>query len=198
MDINFNKDNGLVPVVIQDANNDKVLMLGYMNREAYEQTVSSGLVTFYSRSRKRLWTKGESSNNVLKLQEIKTDCDSDSLLIKAIPAGPTCHTGAYSCFKEEEQNDSFLRELEKLIKQRKETMPENSYTTRLFNEGTNKIAQKVGEEAVELIIEAKDNNPDLFKNEVADLLYHLLVLLVQKNTDLSEIIQVLEQRCCRS
>jgi len=194
MDIDFNKDNGLVPAIIQEASNDKVLMLGYMNKEAYDKTVSSGLVTFYSRSRQGLWTKGETSNNFLKVKEIKTDCDSDSLLIKVIPNGPTCHTGAYSCFKEEEQNNSFLHELEELIKQRKESMPENSYTTKLFSKGTNKIAQKVGEEAVELIIEAKDNNPDLFKNEAADLFYHLLVLLVQKNTELREIIQVLEQR----
>lgn len=200
MDINFNKDNGLVPAIIQDAKTDKVLMLGYMNQDAYKKTVSSGLVTFYSRSRQRLWTKGETSNNFLKVKEIKTDCDSDSLLIKATPNGPTCHTGSYSCFKEEEQNNSFLRELEELIKQRKEKMPENSYTTELFSKGTNKIAQKVGEEAVELIIEAKDNNPDLFKNEAADLLYHLLVLFIQKNTNFNEVINVLVERrhCLRS
>jgi phosphoribosyl-ATP pyrophosphohydrolase/phosphoribosyl-AMP cyclohydrolase len=194
MDINFNKDNGLVPAIIQDAKTDKVLMLGYMNQDAYEKTVSSGLVTFYSRSRQCLWTKGETSNNFLNVREIKTDCDSDSLLIKAIPSGPTCHTGSYSCFKEEEQNNSFLRELEELIKRRKENMPENSYTTELFSKGTNKIAQKVGEEAVELIIEAKDNNPDLFKNEAADLLYHLLVLFVQKETKFTDVIKILERR----
>lgn len=194
MDINFNKDNGLVPAIIQDSKTDKVLMLGYMSQEAYKKTVSSGLVTFYSRSHQGLWTKGETSNNFLKVKEIKTDCDSDSLLIKAIPSGPTCHTGSYSCFKEEEQNNSFLHELEELIRQRKENMPENSYTTELFSKGTNKIAQKVGEEAVELIIEAKDNNPDLFNNEAADLLYHLLVLFIQKNTNFNEVINILKSR----
>ena len=194
MDIDFEKDNGLVPAVIQDINTDKVLMLGYMNQEAYKKTVDSGLVTFYSRSRKSLWTKGETSDNYLKVKNIKPDCDSDSLLIKAQPTGPTCHTGSYSCFNEEESNSTFLYELEKLIRARKQNLPENSYTTTLFRKGTNKIAQKVGEEAVELIIEAKDNNRDLFINEAADLFYHIIVLFAQKGIDLTEVTQVLEDR----
>lgn len=194
MDIDFEKGNGLVPAVIQDSNTDKVLMLGYMNQEAYKKTVDSGLVTFYSRSRNSLWTKGETSENYLKVKNIKPDCDSDSLLIKAQPTGPTCHTGSYSCFKEEDSNSTFLYELEKLIKARKQNLPENSYTTTLFREGTNKIAQKVGEEAVELVIEAKDNNSSLFINEAADLFYHIIVLFAQKGIDLREIIHVLENR----
>lgn len=194
MDIDFEKDNGLVPAVIQDINTDKVLMLGYMNQESYEKTVVSGLVTFYSRSRHSLWTKGETSGNYLKVKEINPDCDSDSLLVKAQPMGPTCHTGRYSCFNEEESNLSFLYDLEKLIKERKQTLPENSYTTSLFTKGINKIAQKVGEEAVELVIEAKDNNRELFSNEAADLFYHLFVLFAEKEIDLKEIIKVLEDR----
>jgi len=194
MYIDFEKENGLVPAVIQDINTDKVLMLGYMNQESYKQTVSSGLVTFYSRSRHSLWTKGETSGNYLKVKEINTDCDSDSLLVKAQPIGPTCHTGRYSCFNEEESNTSFLYELEKIIRERKQNLPENSYTTSLFKDGVNKIAQKVGEEAVELIIEAKDDNRELFMNEAADLFYHLSVLFVQKGINLTEIIKVLEDR----
>ena len=194
MNIDFKKDNGLVPAVIQDINTDKVLMLGYMNQQAYTKTVNSGLVTFYSRSRNSLWTKGETSGNYLKVTQINTDCDSDSLLIKAQPMGPTCHTGKYSCFNEEESNSSFLYELEKIIKERKNNLPDGSYTTNLFRKGTNKIAQKAGEEAVELIIEAKDNNRELFINEAADLFYHLLVLFAQKDIDLKEIVQILEDR----
>src|SRR6056297_207274 len=194
MNIYFKKDNGLVPAVIQDINTNKVLMLGYMNRQAYKKTIISRLVTFYSRSRHSLWVKGETSGNYLKVKEIKTDCDSDSLLVKAQPMGPVCHTGRYSCFHEEESNSSFLYDLEKLIKERKQNLPENSYTTNLFTKGVNEIAQKVGEEAVELIIEAKDNNRELFINEAADLFYHLLVLFAQKDIGLEEITQKLEDR----
>ncbi|WP_373514143.1 bifunctional phosphoribosyl-AMP cyclohydrolase/phosphoribosyl-ATP diphosphatase HisIE, partial [Persicitalea sp.] len=172
------------------------LMLGYMNAEALEKTKTEGRVTFFSRSKQRLWTKGETSDNFLHVQEILTDCDGDTILIKANPAGPTCHTGADTCF--DEVNDgqaTFLNYLQKkIIRDRKQNPSETSYTTSLFKEGVNKIAQKVGEEAVEVVIEAKDDNDDLFKGEVADLLFHLLVLLEHKNIDLDEIINVLRTR----
>ena len=193
--MDFDKMNGLVPAIIQDATSDKVLMLGFMNREAYEKTVSEGRVTFYSRTKNRLWTKGEESGNFLDVAEIIEDCDQDTLLIKARPLGPVCHTGSDTCFSEKNEPDlSFLRELQDLIADRKRQMPENSYTTRLFKAGINKIAQKVGEEAVELVIESKDNNDELFLNESADLLYHLLVLLTQKGFDLADVVKVLEKR----
>ena len=171
--IDFDKGNGLVPAIIQDAYTNKVLMLGYMNKEAYDKTVAEGKVTFYSRSKKRLWTKGETSNHFLIVKDIKVDCDNDSLLIKAIPQGATCHTGADTCWFE--KNDSrtfFIDHLRSVIKDRKENSSEKSYTSSLFEKGINKIAQKVGEEAVELVIEAKDDNKDLFKGEAADLLFH--------------------------
>ena len=193
----FNKLNGIIPVVIQDNKTDKVLMLGFMNEEALMKTNDTGLVTFFSRTRKRLWTKGEESGNFLKVVSILEDCDSDTLLIKAAPVGPVCHTGSDTCFKEENLKSRkivFLSELQELISQRKQELPENSYTTKLFKSGINKIAQKVGEEAVELIIEAKDNNDELFLNEAADLIYHFLVLLSAKNMDLSEVAGLLEKR----
>jgi phosphoribosyl-ATP pyrophosphohydrolase/phosphoribosyl-AMP cyclohydrolase len=193
--MDFEKMNGLVPAIIQDAASMKVLMLGFMNREAYEKTKKEGRVTFYSRTRNRLWTKGEESGNFLDVSEIIEDCDQDTLLIKVIPQGPVCHTGSDTCFSEKNVSDiSFLRQLQDLIAQRKTDMPENSYTTRLFNAGINKIAQKVGEEAVELVIEAKDSNNELFLNESADLIYHLLVLLTEKGFDISDAVKVLEQR----
>ncbi|WP_109672344.1 bifunctional phosphoribosyl-AMP cyclohydrolase/phosphoribosyl-ATP diphosphatase HisIE [Dyadobacter jejuensis] len=200
--IAFDKSaDGLVPVVIQDVHSDKVLMLGFMNEEAYEKTLQEGTVTFYSRSKQRLWTKGETSGNFLLVKEVLIDCDQDTVLIKAAPAGPTCHTGADTCFGEViEKNSSrgeaaFLNYLQKaVIRDRKLNPSESSYTTSLFNLGINKIAQKVGEEAVEVVIEAKDDNDDLFKGEVSDLLFHLLVLLEQKNIDLDDVISVLRSR----
>jgi phosphoribosyl-ATP pyrophosphohydrolase/phosphoribosyl-AMP cyclohydrolase len=170
-----------------------VLMLGYMNAEALEKTQKEGLVTFYSRSKNRLWTKGETSGNFLKVKAIKIDCDADTILIKAEPKGPTCHTGADTCFKEESVK-GFLYRLEETISQRIDTNDEQSYTNQLFRRGINKVAQKVGEEAVELVIEAKDDNIDLFKGEAADLLYHFLILLKAKNLKLEDIEAVLQER----
>jgi phosphoribosyl-AMP cyclohydrolase / phosphoribosyl-ATP pyrophosphohydrolase len=191
----FNKENGLVPAIIQDYRTNKVLMMGFMNQEAFDKTQKEKIVTFFSRSKKRLWTKGETSNNFLHVKEILLDCDNDTLLIKAKPDGPTCHTGADTCWKEENSGKAaFLEHLKSVIKDRKKNPSEKSYTTSLFNKGLNKIAQKVGEEAVELVIEAKDNNKDLFKAEAADLIFHLLVLLEEKQIDLDEIIVVLEER----
>ena len=193
MNIDFVKGNGLVPVVIQDDNTLQVLMLGYMNETAFQKTKSEGLVTFFSRSKNRLWTKGETSGNTLRVKDIQIDCDNDSILIKAIPDGPTCHTGSTSCFKEETAK-GFLYKLEETISRRIDENSTDSYTNQLFQKGINKIAQKVGEEAVELVIEAKDNDPDLFKNEAADLLYHLLILLKSKKIKLEEIEAILAQR----
>lgn len=193
MKIDFNKGNGLVPVVIQNNITLQVLMLGYMNKEAFEKTKIDGLVTFYSRSKQRLWTKGESSNNFLKVEDIQIDCDDDTILIKATPAGPTCHTGATSCFKDA-TSKGFIYELENMINQRIDEDDPNSYTNKLFKRGINKVAQKVGEEAVEVVIEAKDNDDDLFKNEMADLLYHSLILLKAKGISLNEIENVLSSR----
>lgn len=193
MKIDFKKDNGLVPVIIQDANTLQVLMLGYMNEEAYQQTVESKRVTFYSRSKQRLWTKGESSGSYLTVVDLKVDCDEDTLLIQALPEGPTCHTGSTSCFKEETAK-GFIYELEQTIQQRIDSNDPNSYTNELYRRGINKVAQKVGEEAVELVIEAKDNNDELFKNEAADLLYHFLILLKFKNTTFKDIEAVLKER----
>jgi phosphoribosyl-AMP cyclohydrolase / phosphoribosyl-ATP pyrophosphohydrolase len=191
----FSKDNGLIPAIIQDYSTNKVLMLGFMDVEAFEKTRKEKKVTFYSRSKKRLWTKGETSGNFLNVKEILLDCDNDTLLIKAKPDGPTCHTGADTCWKETNSGKTaFLEHLKRVIKDRKENPTEKSYTTSLFNLGINKIAQKVGEEAVELVIEAKDNNKDLFVGEAADLIFHFLVLLEEKQVDLDEIIAVLEER----
>lgn len=198
MKIDFNKSkDGLVPAIIQDSRNAQVLMLGYMNSEALEKTISENRVTFYSRSKKRLWTKGETSGNYLEAISIKKDCDSDSLLIKVIPKGDVCHLDQYSCFGDKEAM-GFIHELDQLIAARKNSAEDASYTKSLFNSGINKIAQKVGEEAVELIIEAKDNNQDLFKNEAADLLYHMLVLLRSKNISFIEIEKVLAERHSKS
>ncbi|GAB4031461.1 bifunctional phosphoribosyl-AMP cyclohydrolase/phosphoribosyl-ATP diphosphatase HisIE [Spirosoma gilvum] len=195
-EINFDKSpDGLVPAVIQDADTGKVLMLGYMNREAYDKTVAENIVTFFSRSKQRLWTKGETSNNFLHVREIMVDCDGDTLLIKASPAGPICHTGADTCFNEVNQGKGqFLNYLQNIIHDRRVNPSEQSYTASLFKKGVNKIAQKVGEEAVELVIEAKDNNDNLFKGEAADLIFHFLVLLEQKNIQLDDIVAVLQGR----
>ena len=196
MKIDFLKNtDGLIPAVIQDAETGKVLMLGYMNEEAYEKTQRENVVTFYSRSKQRLWTKGETSTNFLHVKEILVDCDGDTLLIKVDPAGPTCHTGSDTSFDETNRGKGlFLNYLQGIIRDRKQNPTEKSYTSSLFKKGVNKIAQKVGEEAVELVIEAKDSNDDLFKGEAADLLYHYLILLEQKNIDLDEVITVLQQR----
>jgi phosphoribosyl-ATP pyrophosphohydrolase/phosphoribosyl-AMP cyclohydrolase len=192
--MDFTKLNGIVPTIIQDARSQKVLMLGFMNPEALELTREAGKVTFYSRSKKRLWTKGEESGNFLYVKEILEDCDQDTLLIRATPAGPVCHTGSDTCFNEENTGGDFIGQLQELIHARKNEMPEDSYTTSLFQKGINKIAQKVGEEAVELVIEAKDSNDDLFLNEAADLVYHLLVLLSAKGKDIKDVSSLLEQR----
>ena len=193
MNIDFNKGDGLVPVIIQNAQTMQVLMLGYMNKEAFDQTIETKKVTFYSRSKKRLWMKGESSGNILSVIDIKMDCDHDSLLIFANPKGPTCHTGSTSCFKED-TSKGFIYELEKTINDRINSKDSKSYTNELYQKGINKIAQKVGEEAVELVIEAKDSNDELFKNEAADLLYHLLILLKAKDQSFSSIERVLKSR----
>ncbi len=193
--IDFNKLNGLVPAIIQDINTNKVLMLGFMNQEALTKTELEKVVTFFSRTKNRLWTKGEESGNFLDVVEIIPDCDNDTLLIKAKPRGPVCHTGSDTCFEEENSDIfSFLKFLQDLIDQRKIEMPEGSYTTKLFQKGINKIAQKVGEEAVELVIESKDQNDDLFLNEAADLVFHLLVLLTAKNYRIEDVLKVLKGR----
>lgn len=195
MNIDFTKSDGLVPAVIQDASTNKVLMLGYMNQEAFDKTKKEGKVTFFSRTKQRLWTKGETSENYLIVKEILLDCDQDSLLIKVTPIGPTCHTGADTCWNESNKDKSaFLTHLKYVIRDRKNNPSDKSYTSSLFEKGINKIAQKVGEEAVELVIEAKDNNKELFLGEAADLMFHYLVLLEEKNIDLDEIIDVLEKR----
>lgn len=191
--INFNKGNGLVPVIIQSEITLKVLMLGYMNNEAYNQTLTNGKVTFFSRSKNCLWTKGETSGNFLMVKNIRLDCDNDTLLIQVKALGPTCHKGSTSCFKEETAK-GFIYELEQTIHTRIDNDDKESYTNKLFKKGINKVAQKVGEEAVELVIEAKDNNDELFINEAADLLYHFLVLLKAKDIRLSNIEAVLKLR----
>ncbi|MFN8237409.1 MAG: bifunctional phosphoribosyl-AMP cyclohydrolase/phosphoribosyl-ATP diphosphatase HisIE [Chitinophagales bacterium] len=187
--------DGLLPAIIQDSQTGKVLMLGYMNEESLEKTKELNKVTFFSRSKNRLWTKGEESGNFLEVVEIKLDCDNDTFLIKVKPVGPVCHTGNDTCWYEKNKDEfSFLHYLEALIQDRKLHPKDNSYTNLLFNKGLNKIAQKVGEEAVEVVIEAKDNNDELFKGEAADLLFHLLVLLAEKNISLNEVLAVLKSR----
>jgi len=190
----FSKTNGLIPAVIQDFSSKNVLMLGFMNEEALRKTEKEGKVTFYSRSKKRLWTKGETSNNFLNVRDIKIDCDNDTLLIQVDPEGPTCHTGTDTCFSEAENKSTDLGFLEKTIQERKNNPKEGSYTNLLLNKGINKVAQKVGEEAVELVIEAKDDNEELFLNEASDLMYHYLVLLAAKGYELNDVIKVLKER----
>ncbi len=194
MTIDFAKySDGLVPAIIQDASTKKVLMLGFMNAEALEKTKQTGKVTFFSRSKNRLWTKGEESGNFLSLKEITADCDNDTLLIKADPAGPVCHTGADTCFNETNTKD-LLQTLTDTIKQRYEDRSGKSYTSSLFDRGINKVAQKLGEEAVELVIEAKDDNDELFLNEAADLLFHYMILLQAKGFTVEDVKKVLESR----
>jgi phosphoribosyl-AMP cyclohydrolase / phosphoribosyl-ATP pyrophosphohydrolase len=197
--LDFEKQNGLIPAVVQDAATKNVLMLGYMNRAAIQQTLDTKRVTFFSRSKNRLWTKGETSGNTLELVSIVQDCDNDTLLVYANPKGAVCHTGADTCFNETNSGAAssaleFIAELEALIHARKTDATENSYTRSLFQKGINKIAQKVGEEAVELVIESKDNNRDLFLGEAADLLYHYLVLLAAKDASLHDVVTVLKAR----
>ena len=197
MKIDFNKNSdGLVPAIIQDAVTKNVLMLGYMNEEAFNKTKETKRITFYSRSKKRLWTKGEESGNFLNLVDIKIDCDNDTLLIQVNPVGPTCHKGTDTCWAEENlQNFGFLTQLENIIKDRKENYkPNASYVASLFDNGINKIAQKVGEEAIEVVIEAKDSNDDLFLNESADLLFHYLILLQAKGHSLNDVVKILKER----
>ena len=196
--VNFSKTDGLAAAIIQDATTRQVLMLGYMNADALAETLTSGMVTFFSRSKNRLWTKGETSGNFLKLVSIKADCDGDALLIRAKPQGATCHTGADTCWQEDNDlaGTDFLLHLENIIQKRKAEDPSlsKSYTNSLFQKGINKIAQKVGEEAVELVIEAKDNDRDLFLGEAADLMFHYLVLLAAKDFTLKDVLTVLRKR----
>ncbi|HEY8935351.1 MAG TPA: bifunctional phosphoribosyl-AMP cyclohydrolase/phosphoribosyl-ATP diphosphatase HisIE [Cyclobacteriaceae bacterium] len=191
--IDFSKLNGLVPCIVQDSKTDKVLMLGFMNEESYHKTVAEKRVTFFSRSKNRLWTKGETSGNYLEVENILIDCDQDTLLIKARPLGPACHTGADTCFNETNNNWS-IASLESTIQERKKNPKKGSYTNSLLDSGINKVAQKVGEEAVELVIEAKDENKDLFLGEAADLMYHYLVLLAAKGFSLADVTEVLKKR----
>jgi phosphoribosyl-ATP pyrophosphohydrolase/phosphoribosyl-AMP cyclohydrolase len=195
MKIEFSKyTDELVPAIVQDANTNKVLMLGFMNEAALAQTQDSGKVTFYSRSKQLLWTKGEQSGNFLLLQSITVDCDNDTLLVKALPQGPICHTGADTCFGETNEEASFIHQLEKIIATRSKASPEESYVAKMLAKGINKVAQKVGEEAVELVIEAKDDNEELFLGEAADLLFHYLLLLNAKGYTLQQVANVLQSR----
>ncbi|WP_010251060.1 bifunctional phosphoribosyl-AMP cyclohydrolase/phosphoribosyl-ATP diphosphatase HisIE [Myroides injenensis] len=194
LDIDFKKGNGLVPVIIQDYSSLQVLMQGYMNEEAYQKTIEEGKVTFFSRTKNRLWTKGETSGNFLLVKNVSIDCDKDCLLIQVVAIGPTCHTGSISCFGEVNGDKGFVYALEQIISDRIDNDVESSYTNQLYKRGINKVAQKVGEEAVEVVIEAKDNNDELFKNEAADLLYHYLILLKAKGFAFSDIEAVLKGR----
>lgn len=193
MNLKFDQNTGLIPVIIQDFLNLKVLMLGYMNQEAFDKTLQEKRVTFFSRSKNRLWSKGETSGNFLELIDWKLDCDNDTILIKAKPLGPTCHKGTTTCFAEE-SDKGFLYQLQQTISEKIETNDESSYTNELYRKGINKVAQKVGEEAVELVIEAKDNNDELFLNEAADLIYHYLILLKAKGFAIEDVEKVLKSR----
>ena len=195
MKINFDKHNGLIPAVIQDYRTGKVLMLGFMNHEAFDKTLKEGKVTFYSRTKKSLWTKGETSGNYLLVKDIIEDCDEDTLLIKADPMGPVCHTGADTCFNENNRvPENFIGHLTRIIRERHQNPSEKSYTSSLFEEGINRIARKVGEEAIELVIEAKDDHRELFLNEAADLFFHYLVLLEVKGHTFDDVVEILKDR----
>ena len=193
LDFNKNKD-GLVPAIVQDDNTHKVLMLGYLSKESLSLTLSSKVVHFYSRTKQRIWKKGEESGNELKVISIKEDCDNDTVLIKVNPVGPVCHKGDDTCFEDSNVSNDFITKLENIIQDRKINPSDSSYISSLFKKGTNKIAQKVGEEAVELVIEAKDDNDDLFLNESADLLFHYLILLQEKGYKINDVISVLKKR----
>ena len=192
--LDFTKLDGLIPAIVIDSSTEQVLMLGFMNKESLQKTFTTHQVTFYSRTRKCLWTKGETSGNFLELVEIKSDCDYDTLLVYAIPTGNTCHKGDYSCFGIEKNNLKFLNQLFQLIKTRKAEMPENSYTAKLFKEGSNRIIQKVGEEAIETVIAAKNKDKNEIINEVSDLVYHLFVLLAELDIELKDIVDKLVER----
>ncbi|MFH1196641.1 MAG: bifunctional phosphoribosyl-AMP cyclohydrolase/phosphoribosyl-ATP diphosphatase HisIE [bacterium] len=192
--LDFEKANGLIPAIIIDKFTSQVLMLGFMNKEALTKTIESGKVTFFSRTRNELWIKGETSGNFLLVSEIVADCDNDSLIVYAAPTGPTCHTGDYSCFRAEKNNSGFLTYLGKLIKERKEKLPEGSYTTKLFKEGRDRIIQKFGEESIECLIAAKNGNKQQIKYEVADLLFHLLVMLEEQDIQFDEVVEELISR----
>lgn len=195
LNLDFDKVNGLIPAIVQDVESNLVLMLGYMNQEALDKTLETKLVTFFSRTKKRIWTKGETSGHYLHLDSITVDCDNDTLLVKAKPVGPVCHTGNDTCFDEKNNSKTlFLDKLRQIIKDRKNNPTDKSYTASLFEKGINKVAQKVGEEAVEIVIEAKDNNKELFLGEAADLLFHYLVLLEAKEIELDEVMEVLIDR----
>ena len=193
LDFNKNKD-GLVPAIIQDYKTHKVLMLGYLNKESSSLTLSTGVVHFYSRTKQRIWKKGEESGNELKVVSLKEDCDNDTLLIKVNPVGPVCHKGDDTCFEDSNMSDDFIITLENIIQDRKNNPSDSSYVSSLFKKGTNKIAQKVGEEAVELVIEAKDDNDDLFLNESADLMFHYLILLQEKGFKMKDVVKILRER----
>ena len=193
LDFNKNKD-GLVPAIIQDDLTSKVLMLGYLNKESLSLTLNTGVVHFYSRTKQRIWKKGEESGNELKVISIKEDCDNDTVLIKVNPVGPVCHKGDDTCFKEINESTNFIEKLESVIEDRKQNPTDSSYVSSLFKKGTNKIAQKVGEEAIELVIESKDTNDDLFLNESADLLFHYLILLQEKGFKINDVVNVLKSR----
>ena len=193
LDFNKNKD-GLVPAIIQDYNSHKVLMLGYLNKESLSLTLSTDVVHFYSRTKQRIWKKGEESGNELKVVSLKEDCDNDTLLIKVNPVGPVCHKGDDTCFEDSNMSDDFIITLENIIQDRKNNPSDSSYVSSLFKKGTNKIAQKVGEEAVELVIEAKDDNDDLFLNESADLMFHYLILLQEKGFKMKDVVKILRER----
>ncbi|GJQ64080.1 MAG: histidine biosynthesis bifunctional protein HisIE [Melioribacteraceae bacterium] len=193
-ELNFDKGDGLIPAIITDYITREVLMLGYMNKSSIEETINSGKVTFFSRSKKRLWKKGETSGNFLNLKSVTADCDNDTLLISVIPEGPVCHNGTYTCFNGEFNNLGFLNQLEEIIKQRKDTLPENSYTTKLFKSGENRIIQKVGEEAIETVIAAKNNDREEIVEETSDLIFHLMVMLAEKNISLNDITTNLRNR----
>ena len=194
--IDFNKGNGLAPAIIQDVQTQKVLMLGYVNKESLEKTLEEKRICFYSRSKNRLWTKGESSGNFLNFKSMSLDCDKDTLLIQVNPEGPACHTGNDTCWGEKNRSSKidFLLQLQNVIEERKNNLSKKSYTASLFQKGMNKVAQKVGEEAVELVIEAKDNNKDLFMGEAADLMFHYIILLTAKGYKLEEVVELLTQR----
>ncbi|WP_455628932.1 bifunctional phosphoribosyl-AMP cyclohydrolase/phosphoribosyl-ATP diphosphatase HisIE [Parabacteroides chinchillae] len=195
MKLDFEKMDGLIPAIVQDVNTNKVLMLGFMNEEAYEETKETGKVTFFSRTKNRLWMKGETSGNTLQVVNMMVDCDNDTILIKAIPAGPVCHTGADTCFGEKNIEDiMFLKYLQDFIERRRQDMPEGSYTTSLFQKGVNRMAQKVGEEAVETVIEATNGTEDGFIYEASDLVYHLIVLLTSKGLRLEDLARELKKR----
>ena len=194
VELNFEKLGGLIPAVVSDSETNQVLMLGFMNKEALAKTVETKRVTFYSRTRNTLWTKGETSGNFLNLIDIKEDCDNDSLLLIAKPDGPTCHKGTYSCFGIDKNNTLFIDQLNKLIKERKENLPENSYTTKLFMEGADRIIQKVGEEAIETVIAAKNRDKEEILNETSDLIYHLLVMLAEQEIGFDEVVNKLISR----